>query len=103
MVAKLGAFRMTFTLPVLNAAQRVAFLVVGAEKAKVLRTVLFGKVEPSPPAQLVDPPNGSRYFLIDEPAAALLEQYDSPTAARANARKLQPQSEQVRRKPERGK
>jgi 6-phosphogluconolactonase len=71
-VAKLNARRMTLTLPVLDAAQRVNFLVVGAEKAEILRAVLETKPEPPYPAQLVQPRNGSRMFLVDEAAAALL-------------------------------
>jgi 6-phosphogluconolactonase len=78
MVPKLGAFRMSLTLPVLNAAKRVLFLVVGADKAKTLRAVLDGKAQPPYPAQLVDPPHGSRNFLIDEAAASLLEQDETP-------------------------
>jgi 6-phosphogluconolactonase len=39
LVPKLGERRMTLTLPVLEAAQRVLFLVAGSEKAPVLREV----------------------------------------------------------------
>ena len=72
MVAKLNARRMTFTLPVLDAAQRVVFLVVGADKAETLQAVLMGKAEPPYPTQLVQPRNGVRLFMVDEAAAALL-------------------------------
>jgi 6-phosphogluconolactonase len=72
MVAKLNARRMTLTLPVLNAAYRVLFLVVGAEKAETLRVVLEGKADPPLPAQMVQPREGLRMFLVDEAAAALL-------------------------------
>lgn len=72
MVAKLNAHRMTLTLPVLNAAHRVLFLVVGAEKAETLRVVLEGKADPPLPAQMVQPREGLRLFLVDEAAAALL-------------------------------
>jgi 6-phosphogluconolactonase len=71
-VAKLHARRITLTLPVLNAAQRVLFLVVGGEKAETLRAVIEGKAIPPYPAQLVRPSNGLRLFLVDEAAAALL-------------------------------
>ena len=66
MVAKLNARRMTLTLPVLDAALRVVFLVVGSEKAEILRAVLDGKAEPPYPAQLVQPrDNGLKLFLVD--------------------------------------
>jgi 6-phosphogluconolactonase len=72
-VAKLDARRMTLTLPVLDAALRVLFLVVGAEKAEILRAVLEGKADPPYPAQLVQPrDNGLKSFLVDEAAASLL-------------------------------
>lgn len=67
-----GTRRMTLTLPVLNAARRVLFLVEGPEKAAILRTVLEEEVEPPLPAQLVTPVNGQRWFLVDRAAAALL-------------------------------
>jgi 6-phosphogluconolactonase len=73
MVAKLNARRMTLTLPVLDAALRVVFLVVGTDKAEALRAVLEGKAEPPLPAQQVHPrENGVKIFLVDEAAAALL-------------------------------
>jgi len=73
-VAKLNARRMTLTLPVLDAALRVVFLVVGAEKAEILRAVLLGKADPPLPAQMVQPrEDGSKLFLVDQAAAALLE------------------------------
>jgi 6-phosphogluconolactonase len=84
MVAKLNARRMTLTLPVLNAAHRVLFLVVGAEKAETFRVVLEGKADPPLPAQMVQPREGLRLFLVDEAAAVLLAPSapDRPTPPR---------------------
>jgi 6-phosphogluconolactonase len=73
LVAKLGMRRMTLTLPVLEAARRILFLVTGRDKAATLREVLCGHPEPPLPAQLVQPRNGERIFLVDGGAAALLE------------------------------
>ena len=73
MVAKLNMRRMTLTLPVLDAASRVVFLVTGVEKAEILHAVLQTKPEPPLPAQLVQPRNrGVRLFLVDKAAAAML-------------------------------
>jgi 6-phosphogluconolactonase len=73
-VAKLNMQRMTLTLPVLDAALRVVFLVVGPDKAEILRDVLEGKADPPYPAQLVQPRHhGLKLFLIDEAAAAMLK------------------------------
>jgi 6-phosphogluconolactonase len=72
MVAKLGKRRMTLTLPLLDAAQRIVFLVSGSEKAAILREVLLGHPKEPLPAQMVQPRNGERIFLVDEAAAALL-------------------------------
>jgi 6-phosphogluconolactonase len=71
-VAKLGKRRMTLTLPVLDAARRIVFLAEGSGKAAILREVLLGHPDPPLPAQMVQPRNGERIFLIDEAAAALL-------------------------------
>lgn len=73
MVTKLNMRRMTLTLPVLNAASRVVFLVVGSEKAEILHAVLQGKSDPPFPAQLVQPRDrGQKLFLVDKDAAAML-------------------------------
>src|SRR5437588_2972221 len=72
LVPKLGARRMTLTLPVLEAARRVVFLVAGAEKASILREVLCERRDPPLPAQMVKPREGERLFLVDEAAAAKL-------------------------------
>jgi 6-phosphogluconolactonase len=63
---------MTLTLPVLEAARRILFLVTGSEKAAVLRDVLCGQPDPPLPAQMVQPHQGERMFLVDQAAAALL-------------------------------
>ena len=72
-VTKLNLRRMTLTLPVLDAAMRVVFLVVGSEKAQMLRAVIEEKNDPPYPAQLVQPRHrGLKIFLVDKAAAALL-------------------------------
>jgi len=73
MVAKLNMQRMTLTLPVLDGALRVLFLVVGSEKAQILHEVLETTPEPPYPAQLVQPREpGQKLFLVDKAAAAML-------------------------------
>jgi 6-phosphogluconolactonase len=71
-IERLGRRRMTLTLPVLNAAYEVIFLVTGAGKAESLRRVLEAAGGPPLPAQLVQPIAGKRLFLVDAAAAALL-------------------------------
>ena len=87
MVTKLNMRRMTLTLPVLDAALRVVFLVVGSEKAEILRAVLENKVDPPYPAQLVQPRHpGTKLFLVDKAAAALL----TPAVATKGAHQSKP-------------
>ncbi len=73
MVSKSNMRRMTLTLPVLDAASRVVFLVVGPEKSQILHAVLEEKPDPPYPAQLVQPRNlGQKLFLVDKAAAEML-------------------------------
>ena len=77
LVPKLGTRRMTLTLPVLEAARRVVFLVAGAEKAFILREVLCERRDPPLPAQMVKPREGERLFLVDEAAAVKISSSQS--------------------------
>jgi 6-phosphogluconolactonase len=70
-VEKLGTRRMTLTLPVIESAKRILFLVTGSPKAAILRVVLGGQ-DGELPARMVQPRHGDRLFLVDEAAARLL-------------------------------
>ncbi len=72
-VEKLKASRITFTLPLLNAARCVAFLVGGMDKATVLREVLEGKAPGEKyPSKLVRPSDGKLIWFVDRAAASEL-------------------------------
>ncbi|MBN1137267.1 MAG: 6-phosphogluconolactonase [Anaerolineae bacterium] len=60
--------RVTLTLPALNAAQRVLFLVSGLEKAEIMQAVLTD-VEGHLPARRVRPVAGQITWLVDAAAA----------------------------------
>lgn len=69
----LQAWRVTLTLPVLNSARQLSFLVSGKSKAERLHEVLEGEPQPEPlPAQLIQPLNGQVTWLVDQAAAAKL-------------------------------
>lgn len=72
-VPQLGVERMTLTLPVINNARHILFLVVGEEKAETLAAVLEGDYRPSTyPAQAARPVDGTLTWLVDEAAASRL-------------------------------
>jgi len=65
--------RVTLTLPILNQARRVVFLVTGARKAEILRAVWEGPFDPLRwPAQGVRPGQGRVLWLVDAAAASEL-------------------------------
>ena len=64
--------RVTLTLPVINAARDVLFLVTGADKAEAVARSFGGEPDRSAPASLVAPVNGTLTVLMDAAAAALL-------------------------------
>lgn len=68
-VEKLETYRITMTLPLINQARCVMFLVSGQEKAPVLRQVLQGDRSESLPAALVRPVQGRLLWLLDQGAA----------------------------------
>lgn len=79
-VPKFGCHRLTLTLPVINAARQVVFLVAGADKARSVKEVLgHPAAEPPLPAALVHPTNGELTWLLDAAAAAELDEL--PAAA----------------------
>lgn len=74
-VPKLNADRVTFTPLLANNARKVVFLVGGAGKADMLKTVLMGEIDiDTYPSQVIRPTNGELEWLVDEAAAANLEQ-----------------------------
>ena len=73
-VEKLKTHRLTFTLPVLNAARNVVFLVSGTDKASALKAVLEENVPGEQyPAKLVRPVNGRLIWFVDRAAASGLK------------------------------
>jgi 6-phosphogluconolactonase len=62
--------RVTMTLPLLNAARRIALIVSGAAKAGVVRRALSGAGDaPVLPVHRVHPEDGEMVWLLDEAAA----------------------------------
>jgi len=65
--------RVTVTLPVLNAAREVVFLVSGEDKAEAVARAFGDAPGPDAPASLVRPQPGRLTVLLDRAAAARLE------------------------------
>jgi 6-phosphogluconolactonase len=65
--------RVTVTLPVINAARAVVFLVAGEEKAEAVARAFDGPPDRGAPASLVAPTEGSLTVLLDRAAAARLQ------------------------------
>ena len=70
-VEKLKTHRLSFTLPVINGAHTVAFLVSGTDKAPVLKEVLEGNAPGDQyPSKLVKPKDGKLIWFLDRAAAS---------------------------------
>jgi 6-phosphogluconolactonase len=65
--------RISLTLPIINAATQVTFLVSGEKKAAILKRALAAPSasQPTLPAQMVHPSNGNLLWLVDRAAKSL--------------------------------
>ena len=73
-VGKFDTQRITMTVPLINEASEVIFLVAGDDKAAPLKSVLEGDYEPMQlPAQLIRPERGRLMWIVDSAASRLLK------------------------------
>ncbi len=80
-VEKFGTYRLTVTVPVINHAAQVVFLISGGAKAVVLKEVLDGKEDSQRlPSQLIRPAAGKVLYIVDHAAGRELApvQRDEP-------------------------
>ena len=72
-VEKLRTYRLTLTVPAINQAREIIFLVTGKEKAEALAAILQGPRNPQLlPAQLISPASGRLSWFVDKAAAEKL-------------------------------
>jgi len=67
--------RVTLTLPLINAARQVVFIVAGENKAARLEQVLAGRSDPPLPVQLVQPASGNLTWMVDQAAGVRLSSW----------------------------
>jgi len=73
-IASRNSWRITMTPRLINEARDVLMLAYGKDKARVAKDVLEGERRPATlPAQLIEPRDGTLQWLLDRPAASLLE------------------------------
>jgi 6-phosphogluconolactonase len=65
--------RVTMTIPTLNAARTIVFLVTGAAKAEAVRRAFGGGADPTTPSSLVRSETGATVAILDREAASLLD------------------------------
>ena len=72
-VPRLSAWRVTLTLPVLNAAREILFLVSGKSKSEMIQRIMSIK-QPAKelPATMVNPQNGELHWMLDSEAMVLI-------------------------------
>jgi 6-phosphogluconolactonase len=72
-VLKLGTSRLTLTVPVINAARAVTFLVAGEGKAGAMREILEDDADPRAyPAKFIRPESGDLTWMVDRAATGSL-------------------------------
>lgn len=71
--------RITLTLPVINHAELIFFLVSGGEKADIVHKVLEGENKNLFPAQKIKPGRGKLWWFLDRAAASKCENIPSLT------------------------
>lgn len=81
-VSRLASWRVTLTLPVINNARNVFFLVTGGSKAAIVRKILANAgMREDVPATLVRPDPGTLTWMLDaEAAAQIISEGFSPQA-----------------------
>ena len=78
-IPQLGAWRVTATLRLINAARRIVFLAQGQDKADAVREALHPPIGAPPvPAALAAPQDGTVTWLLDREAAAKANRAPSP-------------------------
>ena len=76
-VPQIDAWRLTLTLPALNASRRVVFMATGEDKARVLAEAFGGLEHDEPyPCERVAPLHARREVLIDRAAASRMPHHD---------------------------
>ena len=66
-------FRVSFTIPLINNARHILFLVTGKEKSSILKKIFTKPVKkPLYPAQMIKPVKGELLWFVDRPAASQL-------------------------------
>jgi 6-phosphogluconolactonase len=86
-VQKLNTDRITFTLPVLNNAANVTFLVSGKDKEQAVRAVFDPKSDGSLyPAKLISPRNGRLVWMLTDDAAAAIAPQPLAETVKSNPR-----------------
>ncbi len=65
--------RVSMTLPVLSAAARVVYVVLGEAKAEAVNRAFAGPPDPATPASLLRSEHGETIVLLDRAAAARLD------------------------------
>jgi len=70
-VPKLSTYRVTFTLPLINMAANILFMVTGNNKAEILKHIITDAAN-TYPAQMISPVTGNLNWYTDKAAGRLL-------------------------------